>query len=86
MIQETVDDYKLQWLTKNSYRVKLPKNLKDSGAECLAWCTSVLDEKVWSHSFNPEDQQYTFFFESPHIAEQFRAQWKIGDSRTVDIT
>jgi len=82
MTQE-IQDYKLNWLRKSSYRVKLPKD--QNSQECLAWCTDTLEEKVWDYSLNPENEQYTFFFNSPSLAERFKSTFKNGDTRTVDL-
>lgn len=80
MSAQEIQDYKLNWLRNRCFRVKV----HSTDGEHYEWLQKNLDEKVWEMSVNPENNQYTFFFESPQDAERFREEF-IGDSRTVDI-
>lgn len=80
MLQET-EQYKINWLRKQCFRVKM--NCVDP-SDFVAWLEKNLEEKVWAMSSNPDEKQHTFFFESPQDASAFREHFN-GDSRTVDI-
>lgn len=81
MTQQTIDDYRLTWLTKQVFRVKL------SGArqsEYFDWIDENVTERSYTHAYNAETDEYTFMFELAAHADAFREKF-LGDNRTVDI-
>jgi len=81
MTQQTIDDYRLTWLTKQVFRVKL------SGArqsEYFDWIDENVTERSYTHAYNAETNEYTFMFELAAHADAFREKF-LGESRTVDI-
>ena len=82
MSTQEIQDYKLNWLRKNCFRVVVKK--QETKGEHLEWLRSNLNEKFWDFSFNKNTLTYTFFFESHIEATRFREEFQ-KDSRTVDI-
>lgn len=80
MSTQEIQDYKLNWLRKKSFRVKVFA----SDGEHYSWLKENIDERVWEMSVHPETKEPTFFFENATDAEKFREEFQ-GDSRTVDI-
>ncbi len=81
MSTQEIQDYKLNWLMTQSFRVVL----KDvEGPACIKWINANLDEKVWEYSIDPEDGQYTFQFEKAADAAALQEQFT-NDDRTVDL-
>jgi hypothetical protein len=81
MTQQTIDDYRLNWLTKQVFRVKI------SGArqsEFFDWIEENVTERSWTHAYNVETDEYTFMFELAAHADAFREKF-LGESRTVDV-
>jgi len=81
MTQQTIDDYRLTWLTKQVFRVKL------SGArqsEYFDWIDENVTERSYTHAYNAETNEYTFMFELAAHADAFREKF-LGESRTVDM-
>ena len=81
MTQQTIDDYRLTWLTKQVFRVKL------SGArqsEYFDWIDENVTERSYTHAYNAETDEYTFMFELAAHADAFREKF-LGEFRTVDV-
>ena len=83
MIQQTIDDYRLKWLTKQVFRVKVGGG-HQRASEYFDWAHGNIDEKSYTHAYDIEAYEYTFMFEVAADAESFREMF-LGDSRTVDI-
>lgn len=81
MIQQTIDDYRLKWLTKQVFRVKVSGGIQ---SECFDWIQGNVDEKSYTHALDVEADEYTFMFEIAADADSFREKF-LGDSRLVDI-
>lgn len=81
MTQQTIDDYRLKWLSKQVFRVKVGGALKQ---ECFDWIEENVTERSWTHAYNVEADEYTFMFELAAHADAFREKF-LGESRTVDV-
>ena len=83
MTQQTIDEYRLKWLTKQVFRVKV----RSANEEHFSWITDNVNEKSVTHAFNAgayDNGEYTFMFENAIDADAFREKF-LGDSRTVDV-
>ena len=80
MTQE-IENYRLNWLTKRVFRVRVSGGIAD---ECFNWLDENVEEKSFTHSFDMEADVYTFMFELAADADSFREKF-LGESRTVDI-
>ena len=81
MTQQTIDDYRLKWLTKQVFRVKVKGSDSD---QYFNWIEENVTERSYTHAFDVEADEYTFMFELAAHADSFREKF-CGDSRTVDI-
>ena len=81
MTQQTIDDYRLKWLSKQVFRVKVGGALQQ---ECFDWIEENVTERSWTHAYNVEADEYTFMFELAAHADAFREKF-LGESRTVDV-
>jgi len=81
MTQQTIDDYRLKWLTNQIFKVTVSGDIRE---ECFDWISENVTDKSHSHAFNASTNEYIFMFELAAHAEAFREKF-LGDSRTVDI-
>tara|TARA_Y100000389_G_C17393630_1_gene481316 strand:+ start:527 stop:772 length:246 start_codon:yes stop_codon:yes gene_type:complete len=81
MTQE-ITEYRLTWLTKQVFRVKVAATLEE---ECFAYLETELEEKSYTHSFDMESNIYTFMFEKSADAETFKEKF-LGESRTTEVS
>jgi len=81
MTQE-IENYRLTWLTKQVFRVKVNGSLAE---ECFAYLETEVEERSYTHSFDMESNIYTFMFETSAIAETFKEKF-LGESRTTEVS
>ena len=80
MSTQEIQNYKLNWLMKRCFKVKV----HETTGEHADWLKENIEEKAWDFSVNPENQEHTFFFQNAIDAGKFREEFQ-GESRTVDI-
>lgn len=81
MTQQTIDDYRLTWLRKQVFRVKVAG---ERNQQFFDWIDENVTERSYTHAYNAETDEYTFMFELAAHADAFREKF-LGESRTVDI-
>jgi hypothetical protein len=81
MTQE-IENYRLTWLTKQVFRVKVGGQ---SAEECLSYLETEVEAKSYTHSFDMDSNIYTYMFEESATAEAFKEKF-LGDSRTTEVS
>jgi len=81
MTQQTIDDYRLKWLTKQVFRVKVGGAIQE---QCFEWIEENVTERSFTHAYDVDADEYTFMFELAAHADAFREKF-LGDTRTVDM-
>ena len=81
MTQE-IENYRLTWLTKQVFRVKVGGSLAE---ECLSYLETEVEAKSYTYSFGMDSNTHTYMFEESGTAEAFKEKF-LGDSRTTEVS
>lgn len=72
MTPQEIADYKLSWMSKEHYTVRLHSDLDVEGKD---WCRRFLERHQWSFRAHTAVYEHTFYFEDQISSQQFEHEF-----------
>jgi hypothetical protein len=73
MTPQEITDYKIKWMSKEPYEVRIHSDLRDQARD---WCKENLNQWCWTFTAYTNVYEHTFNFEDEFAANSFKERFK----------